>query len=50
MSIQDKLHFYVLNYDFNNHKVIHYNIFNNIRVHEYTLKLIKDLFLKKKSK
>lgn len=40
MSIQDKLHFYVLNYDFNKKKVVLYNIFNNIHVYESTLKLI----------
>ena len=30
--------FYVLNYDTNKKKVINYNIFNNIRVQEYTEK------------
>jgi len=33
--------FYVLNYDTNQKKVINYNIFNNIRVNEYTEKEIK---------
>ena len=42
MNIQDKLQFYVLNYDFNKRKVIHYNIFNNIRVYESTLELVKN--------
>lgn len=29
-----KLEFYVLNHDFNEKKIYHYNIFNNIRVYE----------------
>ena len=33
--------YYVLNYDFNKQKVVHYNIFNNIRVQEYTEKAVK---------
>jgi hypothetical protein len=33
--------FYVLNYDFNKKKVINYNIFNNIRVQEWTEKMVK---------
>lgn len=33
--------FYVLNYDFNKQKIIHYNIFNNIHVQEYTEKAVK---------
>ena len=33
--------FYVLNYDFNRRKVINYNIFNNIRVQEWTEKAVK---------
>lgn len=33
--------FYVLNYDFNRKCVINYNIFNNIRVNEWTKKAIK---------
>ena len=33
--------FYVLNYDFNRKCVINYNIFNNIRVNEWTEKAIK---------
>ena len=28
--------FYVLNYDFNKKKVVNYNVFNNIRVQEWT--------------
>ena len=38
---RDKLKFYVLNYDWINHNVIKYNIFDNIRVYEETLKIIK---------
>lgn len=48
-KIEDRLQFYVLNYDFNNHKVVNYNIFNNIHVYESTLKLIKDYRKKKYS-
>ena len=33
--------FYVLNYDCNRKKVINYNIFNNIRVQEWTEKAVK---------
>ena len=33
--------FYVLNYDFNKRKVINYNIFNNIRVQEWTEKAVR---------
>lgn len=33
--------YYVLNYDFNRRKVILYNIFNNIRVQEWTEKAVK---------
>ena len=33
--------FYVLNYDFNKKKVVNYNIFNNIRVQEWTEKAVK---------
>ena len=33
--------FYVLNYDFNKKKVINYNIFNNIRVQEWTEKAVR---------
>jgi len=33
--------FYVLNYDFNKKKVINYNIFNNIRVQEWTEKTVR---------
>lgn len=33
--------FYVLNYDFNKKKVVNYNIFNNIRIQEWTEKLVK---------
>ena len=32
--------YYVLNYDFNRRKIIHYNIFNNIHVQEYTEKAV----------
>ena len=42
MNVQDKLKFYVLNYDFNKKKVVHYNIFNNIHVYEATLELVND--------
>lgn len=42
MNIQDKLHFYVLNYDFNKKKVVSFNIFNNIHVYEATLQLVDD--------
>ncbi len=42
MNIQDKLHFYVLRYDFNKKKVVSYNIFNNIHVYEATLQLVDD--------
>ena len=31
-----KFEYYVLNYDFNKKKVVNYNIFNNIRVQEWT--------------
>ena len=33
--------FYVLNYDCNRKKVVNYNIFNNIRVQEWTEKAVK---------
>ena len=33
--------FYVLNYDCNKKKVINFNIFNNIKVQEWTEKLVK---------
>ena len=33
--------FFVLNYDFNKKKVINYNIFNNIRVQEWTEKAVR---------
>ena len=33
--------YYVLNYDLNKKKVINYNIFNNIRVQEWTEKAVK---------
>ena len=33
--------YYVLNYDFNKKKVINYNIFNNIRVQEWTEKEVR---------
>ena len=33
--------FYVLNYDFNKKKVVNYNIFNNIRVQEWTERAVK---------
>ena len=33
--------FYVLNYDCNRKKVINYNIFNNIRVQEWTEKAVR---------
>ena len=33
--------FYVLNYDFNKKKVVNYNIFNNIRVQEWTEKAVR---------
>lgn len=33
--------FYVLNYDFNRKKVFMYNIFNNIRVQEWTERAVK---------
>ena len=36
-----KFEFYVLNYDFNKKKVVNYNIFNNIRVQEWTEKAVK---------
>lgn len=39
IAIQFK--YYVLNYDFNRRKVIHYNIFNNIHVQEYTEKAVR---------
>lgn len=42
MNIQDKLHFYVLNYDFNKKKVVLFNIFDNIHVYEATLQLVDD--------
>lgn len=40
MNIEDKLKFYVLNYDFNTKKVVQFNIFDNIHVYESTLNLI----------
>ena len=49
MNVQDKLKFYVLNYDFNKKKVVHFNIFNNIHVYESTLELIDDYNDKKYS-
>ena len=36
-----KFEFYVLNYDFNKKKVVNYNIFNNIRVQEWTEKAVR---------
>ena len=33
--------FYVLNYDFNQRKIVNYNIFNNIRVQEWTEKAVR---------
>ncbi len=42
MDISNKLHFYVLNYDFNKNKVVSYNIFDNIHVYEATLQLVDD--------
>ena len=33
--------YYVLNYDFNKKKVVNYNIFNNIRVQEWTERAVK---------
>lgn len=36
-----RFEFYVLNYDINRKKVINYNIFNNIRVQEWTEKAVK---------
>ena len=33
--------FYVLNYDFNKKKVVNYNVFNNIRVQEWTEKAVR---------
>lgn len=33
--------FYVLNYDFNRKKVILYNIFNNVQVYDWSLKLTR---------
>lgn len=33
--------YYVLNYDFNKKKVVNYNIFNNIRVQEWTEKEVR---------
>lgn len=36
-----RFEFYVLNYDFNKKKVINYNIFNNIRVQEWTEKAVR---------
>lgn len=33
--------FYALNYDVNHHKIVYYNIFNNITVHERTFKAVK---------
>lgn len=49
MNIKDKLQFYVLNYNYNEKKVIHYNIFNNIHVYNSTLKLINDYYNNKYS-
>ena len=39
-EIEEKLEFYVLNYDINKKKVVHYNVFNNVRVREATIELI----------
>ena len=33
--------FYVLNLDFNRNKIVNYNIFNNIRVQEWTEKAVR---------
>ena len=44
MEIEEKLEFYVLNYDFNKKKVVHYNIFNNVRVREATIELIDKFY------
>lgn len=40
-KLEDRLKFYVLNYDFNRKKIINYNIFNNIRVKQSTIDLVK---------
>ena len=36
-----RFEYYVLNYDFNKKKIVNYNIFNNIRVQEWTEKAIR---------
>lgn len=41
MPTESIFKFYVLNYDVNHHKIVYYNIFNNIIVHERTLKAVK---------
>ena len=41
MDGKPNFEFYVLNYDFNAKKVILFNIFQNINVYEWTLKLTK---------
>lgn len=35
-----RVKFYVLNYDMNKRQIVHYNIFNNLRVYRDTLDLI----------
>ena len=39
--INIQFEYYVLNYDFNKKKVVNYNIFNNIRVQEWTEKEVR---------
>lgn len=43
------LEFYVLNYNWNENKVVNYNIFNNIHVYEFTIKAVKK-YLRNQSK
>lgn len=41
MNREPNFEFYVLNYDFNRKKVILYNIFNNVQVYDWSLKLTR---------
>lgn len=36
-----KFQYYVLNADFNKHKIVNYNIFNNVRVNQRTEKAVR---------
>lgn len=41
-KIEYDFHYYALNHDFNRDKIYFYNVFNNCKVYEYTIKLCND--------